>query len=51
MTIRGWWVPAPEPEASAVILVHGRDGCRRDWNVLVPAGMLHGAGFAVLLNA
>ncbi len=48
-TIRGWWVPGPKADSPAVILVHGRDACRRDWNVLLPAGMLHRAGFATLL--
>ncbi len=48
-TIRGWWVPGPTADAPAVILVHGRDSCRKDWNVLLPAAMLHRAGFATLL--
>ncbi len=48
-TIRGWWVPGPKADSPAVILVHGRDACRKDWNVLLPAGMLHRAGFATLL--
>jgi len=51
VTIRGWYVPAASDAATAptVILVHGRDSCRKDWNVMVPAGMLHRAGFSVLL--
>jgi dipeptidyl aminopeptidase/acylaminoacyl peptidase len=32
-----------------VILVHGRDSCRRDENILLSAGMLHRNGFGVLL--
>ncbi len=50
VTIRGWFIPALSGGgAPAVIMVPGRASCRRDWNVLVPAGMLHRAGFAVLL--
>jgi dipeptidyl aminopeptidase/acylaminoacyl peptidase len=49
VTIRAWWVPAPEPGAPAVILVHGRDSCRRDPVVLLPAGMLARNGFSVLM--
>lgn len=49
-TIRAWYAPggagATDP---TVILVHGRGSCRRDPNVLLPAGMLHRAGYAVLL--
>ncbi|HLO35912.1 MAG TPA: alpha/beta fold hydrolase, partial [Candidatus Deferrimicrobium sp.] len=32
-----------------VILVHGYNACRRDWTVLLPAGMLHQAGFGVVV--
>jgi dipeptidyl aminopeptidase/acylaminoacyl peptidase len=49
VTITAWWVPAATQEAPAVILVHGRGKCRGDPEVLLPAGMLHRAGFAVLL--
>jgi hypothetical protein len=48
VTIRAWWIPATTTDAPAVILVHGRDSCRKDWNVLIPAAMLHRAGFATL---
>ncbi len=48
VTIGAWWIPAA-PGAPAVVFVHGRDSCRRDWNVLLPAAMLHRAGFGVLL--
>jgi len=48
VTIGAWWVPAA-PGAPSVVLAHGRDSCRRDWNVLLPAAMLHRAGFGVLL--
>ena len=47
--VAGWWIPAREPEAEAVIVVHGLNGCRRHHEVLLPAGMLHRAGFSVLL--
>ncbi len=52
LTIRGWWVPAASPQgadAPAVIVAHGHGRCMRDPEVLVPAGMLHRAGFSVLL--
>jgi dipeptidyl aminopeptidase/acylaminoacyl peptidase len=55
ITIAGWYVPADpaEPDASAaaptVVLLHGRGSCKRNPQVLVPAGMLHNAGFSVLL--
>jgi pimeloyl-ACP methyl ester carboxylesterase len=48
VTIRAWWIPGTTTDAPAVILVHGRHSCRKDWNVLIPAGMLHRAGFATL---
>lgn len=54
--IAGWWLPtepratAPAPvPAPAVIVVHGFTACRRDHDVLLPAGMLHRNGFSVLL--
>jgi dipeptidyl aminopeptidase/acylaminoacyl peptidase len=62
ITLRAWWIPAGSDAAStpagenqatartpAVILVHGHGACRRDPVVLLPAGMLHGNGFGVLL--
>ncbi|MGZ3631926.1 MAG: alpha/beta hydrolase [Candidatus Limnocylindrales bacterium] len=49
VAIRGWWIPGASPDAPAVILVHGRDSCRKDWTVQIPAAMLHRAGFATLL--
>src|SRR4051812_4204471 len=48
LTIRGWYAPPRDP-SRGVVVVHGYDACRRDWNVLLPAGMLHRAGFGVLL--
>ena len=51
--IAGWWLPAIGPQsvasAPAVIVVHGFTACRRDHDVLLPAGMLHRNGFSVLL--
>jgi len=47
--LAGWWIPAGSADAPAVILVHGIKSCRREANVLVPAGMLHRAGFSVFL--
>jgi len=44
-----WWVPAEDPGAPAVVLVHGMGSCRRDPVLLLPAGMLHRNGFSVLL--
>jgi len=48
INIAGWWVPG-DPNAPAVILVHGFDGCKNAIDVLVPAGMLWRNGFSVLL--
>ena len=49
----GWWIPAETAEsgtpAPTVIVVHGFTACRHDHAVLLPAGMLHKAGFSVLL--
>jgi fermentation-respiration switch protein FrsA (DUF1100 family) len=47
--LAGWWIPSDDADAPAVVLVHGIYSCRREANVLVPAGMLHRAGFSVLL--
>jgi dipeptidyl aminopeptidase/acylaminoacyl peptidase len=47
--LAGWWIPAEAADAPAVVLVHGIYSCRREANILVPAGMLHRAGFSVLL--
>lgn len=49
ITVAGWWLPAAEPDAPAVVVVHGHTSCRRDHTVLLPAGMLHRNGFSVLL--
>jgi dipeptidyl aminopeptidase/acylaminoacyl peptidase len=50
LTIRSWFAPGPGGiDDPVVVLVHGRASCRRDPNILLPAGMLHRAGFGVLL--
>jgi dipeptidyl aminopeptidase/acylaminoacyl peptidase len=49
LTIRGWYAPARQAGGPVVVLVHGYNACRRDWSVLLPAGMLHRAGFGVLV--
>lgn len=51
--ISGWLIPSASADAPAndpaVIAVHGLGGCKRDQSVLIPAGMLHEAGFTVLV--
>jgi len=47
--LAGWWIPAADPGAPAVIVVHGIQSCRREANALIPAGMLHRAGYSVFL--
>lgn len=48
--IAAWFVSSTRGAgAPAVILVHGLRASRHDPSVLVPAGMLHARGFAVLL--
>ncbi len=50
IAISGWYVPAEnEADAPAVILVHGLRSCKYSTEVLLPGGMLHNAGFNVLL--
>ena len=50
LTIRGWYAPGPEGTASpTVILANGIYSCRRDSVTLLPAAMLHRAGFGVLV--
>ena len=46
--VAGWYVEAA-PESPAVILVHGLGSCKYSHTVLTPAGMLHNAGFNVLM--
>ncbi|MGE5155948.1 MAG: alpha/beta hydrolase [Betaproteobacteria bacterium] len=50
LTIRGWYAPGAAGDAApTVIVVHGFDSCRRDPVVMLPAAMLHRAGFGILL--
>lgn len=50
ITMSAWFVPAAEPaNGRAVLMIHGYGSCKRDPVVLLPAGMLHRHGFAVLL--
>jgi len=49
ITIAAWWEPADSLDAPTVIVVHGRNGCRRNSGNLLVAGMLHRNGMAVLL--
>jgi pimeloyl-ACP methyl ester carboxylesterase len=49
LTIPASWVPAQKAGAPAVIVVHGRNSCRHDPVVLLPAGMLARNGFSVLM--
>lgn len=48
LEIAGWYVPGAEG-APAVIVVDGLGGCKNAPAALLPAGMLHRAGFHVLL--
>jgi dipeptidyl aminopeptidase/acylaminoacyl peptidase len=47
--LAAWWVPGPAADSPAVVMVHGVGSCRHDPVILLPAGMLHRQGFAVLL--
>jgi len=47
--LAGWWIPAADPAAPAVVVVHGIQSCRREASVLLGAGMLHRHGYSVLL--
>lgn len=49
ITIAAWWEPAAAIDVPTVIVVHGRNGCRRNSGNLLAAGMLHKNGMAVLL--
>ncbi len=49
-TIRAWYAPGEAGVSSpVVVLIHGRGACRRDPSILLPAAMLHRAGFGVLI--
>ena len=47
--LSAWWVPGRAAASPAVVVVHGGGSCKRDHVVLLHAGMLHRAGFGVLL--
>ena len=47
--LAGWFIAAADPGAPVVVVVHGRGACRRDPTALLPTGMLHRNGFAVLM--
>lgn len=49
ITISGWWIASTDPAAPAVVVVHGHTSCKRDDDVLLPAGMLYRRGYSVLL--
>jgi uncharacterized protein len=48
INIAGWYVEG-KPDAPAVILVHGKFGCKQAQDILLPAGMLARNGFHVLM--
>jgi uncharacterized protein len=47
--LAAWWIPADLPEAPVIVMIHGVGSCRRDPVMLLPAGMLHRNGFAVVM--
>jgi len=47
--LNGWWLPADDASAPAVVVIHGRGACIRHPEVLAPAAMLHRLGYGVLL--
>jgi dipeptidyl aminopeptidase/acylaminoacyl peptidase len=48
--LHAWWLASPlGPGAPVVIVIPGRASCIRDPDSLAPAGMLHRAGFGVLM--
>ncbi len=51
LQIAAFWIPADDQPAdnSTVIITHGYSACRRSGASLLPAGMLHRAGFNVLV--
>jgi hypothetical protein len=49
IAISSWYVTGRDPTGPAVIVVHGLNGCKRRTGVLLAAGMLNRAGFAVLV--
>ncbi len=49
ISLRAWWSAPTKAGHGVVLVVHGRNSCRSDPQVLMPAGMLHRAGFGVLV--
>ena len=50
LELHAWWVPSSSgPQGAAVVVVHGLGACIRDREVLLPAGMLSGLGYGVLM--
>lgn len=49
LELAAWWSPPVAPETRVVVVVHGRNSCRRDPVVLLRAGMLHAEGLGVLV--
>jgi pimeloyl-ACP methyl ester carboxylesterase len=47
--LSAWWVPGRTAASPAVVIVHGGGACKKDHVALLHAGMLHRAGFGVLL--
>ncbi len=45
IALNGWYIPAGQPDAATVILVPGLNDCKLSPYLLLPAGMLHRAGF------
>ena len=48
LQLAAWYVEA-DPHAPAVILTHGLGSCKHDHAILIPAGILHRAGYNVLM--
>lgn len=49
LTLSGWYIPAETADAPVIISVHGIGSCKYSTGNLLQAGMLHNAGFAVLV--
>jgi uncharacterized protein len=50
ITIAATWLPSDVAEdAPAIVVTHGHNACRRYHDVLLAGGMLHRAGFAVVI--
>ena len=47
--LSGWYIPSDLSNQPTMIVVHGLSSCRQDATILLAAGILHRAGFNVLL--